>query len=205
MSPARQEGRALRDILCIDYPRFLLFIWKDFPRLRDSGRSWARLWRSPWQDWASPGTRTAWPAPATTATPSATTAAPSTAATTPHTLNIQLMDTGNSSTTQSKTGGSEGWARYLYFFTFRVSKCSSSNVISNEAYLLFFELSWRLYLSWALTWIFTVQCFFQITSDVFVENFIVSYWKIRGEKINFWSRPYIKGLLTYQWKFKMQS
>jgi len=26
----------------------------------------------------------------------------------------------------------------------RVSKCSSSNVISNEAYLLFFELSWRL-------------------------------------------------------------
>ena len=27
-------------------------------------------------------------------------------------------------------------------YCFRVSKCSSSNVISNEAYLLFFELSW---------------------------------------------------------------
>jgi hypothetical protein len=30
-------------------------------------------------------------------------------------------------------------------FYFRVSKCSGSSVISNEAYLLFFELSWHIY------------------------------------------------------------
>ena len=97
----------------------------------------------------------------------------------------------------------------LIFTTFRVSKCSSSNVISNEAYLLFFELSWRLNVVGHYYVILTVhQYFFQTLSVICLCGKVTHHPHMESamlKKIIVWSRPYKKGLLTFNWYLKMQS